>query len=78
MEHRDGGSPPVLLVRCIVAVRKFISVFYAVPNIWFGVDGNSGATSKILSLHVHDSLKNRSDGTESERFVHFAFDICTR
>ena len=40
-------------MRCIVYVRNFISVLYIVPKIWFGFDGNAGATSK-KTLHVHD------------------------
>ena len=46
MERRDANFPPVLLVRCRLAVRNFVSVFYIVPKIWFGVDGNSETTSK--------------------------------
>lgn len=30
----------------LVAVRKFFDVFFVVTNIWFGVDGNNGATIK--------------------------------
>ena len=46
MTRHEDGLYPVFLVICIVAVLKFISVFYVVPKIWFGVDGNNVATSK--------------------------------
>ena len=50
MVCRDADLPPVFLVRCRLSVGKLISVLYIVPNIWFGVDGNAGATSrKIIS-----------------------------
>ena len=57
MARRDDDYLPVFLVRCRVAVRKFISVIYVFPKIWFGVDGNADATSK-KSLHLYDSSEN--------------------
>ena len=53
MALHDADSYPLFPVGCIVAVRKFISVFYLVPNIWFGVDGNSGATRKNSYIYMY-------------------------
>ena len=49
MTRHEDGLYPVFLVICIVAVLKFISVFYVVPKIWFGVYGNSSDKSKKIS-----------------------------
>ena len=46
MSQHDADYLPLFLLRCVVAVRNFLSVFFVVPNIWFGVDGNSGNTNK--------------------------------
>ena len=54
----DADCPPVFIVMCIASVRKFISVFYLVTNIWFDVDDNAGTTIKIKSLRVHDYFLN--------------------
>ena len=43
MAHRDDDFLPVFLVRCKVAVYAFISVFYEIPKIWLGIDGNIGS-----------------------------------
>ena len=53
MVCRDADLPPVFLVRCRLSVGKLISVLYIVPNIWFGVDGNSGATSKNSYIYMY-------------------------
>ena len=61
MERHDNYYPPALLLRCRVAGHKFISVFYVVPKIWFGVDGNTSATSKN-KLYISTSRLKNSNG----------------
>ena len=46
MARCDTDCCPMLLIKCRVGLCKLISVFFVVSNIWFGVDENSGATSK--------------------------------
>ena len=52
----------------------YISILYVVPKIWFGVDGNAGATSK-KALHVHDLKKNynRRKGVTAVCLVHIQY-----
>ena len=50
-----------------------------VTKIWCGVDGNAGATSKNkISTFPRLVNKTRSNRTESERFSHYALDICNQ
>ena len=46
MACHDEDYPPVLLVRCRLALHKFISVFFVVPKIWFFVVRNAGVKNK--------------------------------
>ena len=76
MEQRDSDLPSVFLVKCIVSVYKFIILFYVVPKIWFGVDGNAGATSK-KNLHVHDSFKKIKPKEQSQSILLYLYLIST-
>ena len=59
----------MLLVSCTVSLRKFVSLLYVVSNIWFGVDGNSGAKSK-KALYVHNLFeKPRATGRSRSGFI---------
>ena len=79
MAHRDDDFLPVFLVRCKVAVYAFISVFYEIPKIWLGIDGNIGSSSKtIISACPQLIKKTRSGGTELGQFSQFTLYICTR
>ena len=69
---------PVLLEICRVSERNCISNLHVDTNIWFGVDGNAGATRKKNSTCPRLVGKTRSNGTDSEHFSQFACDICTR
>ena len=52
----------MFLRRIISAVHKLVSVFYSVPKIWFGVDGNADAKRRKI-LHVHN-LPKKLEATE--------------
>ena len=67
MAHHAADLPPVLPVRCRVALRKFISVLYVVTNIWFGVYGKSVATSK--NVFTCPQFVKKTEATEQSRSV---------
>ena len=56
----------MLLVKCIVAIRKFIIVIYVFPRICFGVDGNAGYTSKKY-LPIQNLSKKLAATEQSQR-----------
>ena len=49
MARRGADFLSVVISSCIVSVRNSISVSCAVPQIWLGVSGNAGVTSKKIS-----------------------------
>ena len=72
--NRDSNLPPMFLVRCIVAIRKFIILLYVIPNILFGVDGNSGATRRKLYMPMtnkENSQRQNIVGGVCSVFIHY-------
>ena len=76
MTRHDSDCSPVLLAKFRVAVCKFISVFYVAPKICFGDDGNAVAASKKIYMST-TCKKTQGDGTESDQFSLYIFDIYT-
>ena len=77
MALRDYYFPLVFCVRCIVAVRNFISLVYVVPKIWLVLMGTLVLQEKNHHMSTNRQ-KTQTDESESERFAQFVFDICTR